>query len=61
MACQGAVPRTTACMLPLPLAGEGLGVGRCINEVKAFALASAGPLPRPLSRKRERGANQRSG
>ncbi|SOY60348.1 hypothetical protein CBM2589_A20174 [Cupriavidus taiwanensis] len=38
---------TPACVLPLPLAGEGWGEGRSVNEVKGVAIATAGPLPRP--------------
>ncbi|SOY50724.1 hypothetical protein CBM2589_B230112 [Cupriavidus taiwanensis] len=34
-------------MLPLPLAGEGWGEGRSLNEVTRVAFASAGPHPRP--------------
>ncbi|SOY74650.1 hypothetical protein CBM2586_B30015 [Cupriavidus phytorum] len=37
---------------------RGGGEGKSINEVTPVAIATAGPLPQPLSRPRERGANQ---
>ncbi|SOY46552.1 hypothetical protein CBM2587_A160429 [Cupriavidus taiwanensis] len=43
--------------LPSPACGRGAGgEGGSLDEVKACASASAGPIPQPLSRKRERGA-----
>ncbi|SPA40664.1 hypothetical protein CBM2606_A90124 [Cupriavidus taiwanensis] len=49
-----------ACVLPLPLSGEGWGEGREHLRSAGRRYCRRRPSPPPLSRKRERGANRRT-
>ncbi|SOZ23337.1 hypothetical protein CBM2623_A240122 [Cupriavidus taiwanensis] len=55
-----ALGRNCEGFLPSPIYGRGAGERAGVPTKSGVTLlASAGPLPRPLSRTRERGANQR--